>query len=277
MKIQPFLQICSKLVICLISSALLQASIAADEVECDKLRISRLSMNDLSKVLRDKTSICALNNKSLRYVGETSEQLVACLYLSGDAHVQELIITSTGGSVTSAIWAAELISSQELEVTVRGFCASSCANYIATAATSLTVEPYSILSVHGGPSEPDEGALKEMLGKSGGLSGETLEEALRSNVSNLSVGYKIHRHFQMTHEINEDFYTFEATAQPVGDEQNNRLFIVSSALFERCSPNTKIGSYWRAQSATEEADLRNLFRYRSLVDLDDASGNVLCK
>jgi hypothetical protein len=76
-------------------------------------------------------------------------------------------VSSNGGDAEEAIEIGKLIKKLNLNVTVSGLCASSCANYIFTAANIKVVEVNSFIIWHGSPSTgcehtfPDATGMKE--------------------------------------------------------------------------------------------------------------------
>lgn len=60
-----------------------------------------------------------------------------------------IIIDSPGGSETFGILAGQRIIEKQIKLIVRGVCLSSCANYIATASTQITLEEQSVIGFHG--------------------------------------------------------------------------------------------------------------------------------
>jgi hypothetical protein len=69
-----------------------------------------------------------------------------------DSAVNTVVLTSEGGETGAAIAIGELISANKLNVVVRRFCISSCANYLFVAGYRKRVEAGSILAWHGGHS-----------------------------------------------------------------------------------------------------------------------------
>lgn len=63
---------------------------------------------------------------------------------------QLLIIRSQGGEVIPAIKMANIIYNQHMDIQVKGFCASSCANYIFPAGNNKFLEKHAVLLWHGG-------------------------------------------------------------------------------------------------------------------------------
>lgn len=90
---------------------------------------------------------------------ETSTRvgLVGCITKdSADALVEalrrdprDIVIQSEGGDVAAAIKIAEEIQRHHLSILIRGYCHSSCSNYILPTALSVTVEVDSVVTYHG--------------------------------------------------------------------------------------------------------------------------------
>lgn len=74
------------------------------------------------------------------------------IQLGAHDEVRKVRISSGGGDAEAAMDLALLFREARYEVIVEGFCASSCALYIAPAATSLTIAPGGMVAFHQMPS-----------------------------------------------------------------------------------------------------------------------------
>jgi hypothetical protein len=95
--------------------------------------------------------------------GCISEASVSKAIAAFPSNASELIIQSHGGDVGAALTLANEISRRRVSVRIRGFCDSSCANYLVPAGASAVVEAGSRVSFHGDArlslrSYKDEGA-----------------------------------------------------------------------------------------------------------------------
>lgn len=90
--------------------------------------------------------------KTIRITGILGPPVETAFREALSDQVQVVIITSEGGVTESALAIAELIQSRGLNVVVRGYCLSSCANYIFIAGKSKDVEKDSLVGWHGGHS-----------------------------------------------------------------------------------------------------------------------------
>lgn len=66
-----------------------------------------------------------------------------------DASVRTLVITSGGGDVSEGVCLGEYIRDNKLDIEVKDYCGSSCANYLFTAAQNKTILPNSYVGFHG--------------------------------------------------------------------------------------------------------------------------------
>lgn len=82
--------------------------------------------------------------------GFIAAEMKACVLRQNLSDLQRLVVTSTGGFVSAAIDIAEHMAPHRPHVIVRGLCLSSCANYLIPIASRLTVEPRSLIGLHGG-------------------------------------------------------------------------------------------------------------------------------
>jgi hypothetical protein len=78
--------------------------------------------------------------------------------------IESVSISSNGGDAEEAIEIGNLIKQSNLNLTVNGLCASSCANYIFTAANIKTVEVNSFVIWHGSPSTGCEHTFPDTTG-----------------------------------------------------------------------------------------------------------------
>jgi len=93
----------------------------------------------------------------LQFIGDTTMEnalkLERVLNTAGK-EVKTLYVTSGGGAVTGGMKIGELVFERNLKVVVKNLCASSCANYIATASHDTVVEKGAFLGWHGGSTQP---------------------------------------------------------------------------------------------------------------------------
>lgn len=87
---------------------------------------------------------------SIRYDGEISRENNALLLqrVAGQ-HIDQLLIDSPGGSVEAGIALGNWLFDHGIDVVVDGYCLSSCANYVFTAARHKTVRPGAVVAWHG--------------------------------------------------------------------------------------------------------------------------------
>ena len=119
-----------------------------------------------------------LEGSKLLYDGLITDALnerLSELYESGDPRPTALRIRSWGGEINAGMDLGEFVFERGLAVEVFGYCFSSCANYVATAASGLHLEPTAVLGWHGG-------ATQELDPKDIAVSvkGEELEGAQRA-------------------------------------------------------------------------------------------------
>ena len=64
-------------------------------------------------------------------------------------NVTRLLISSDGGEVDAAIKLALWVFENQIDIEVRDYCLSSCANYVFTAAKNKTIHPGAVVAWHG--------------------------------------------------------------------------------------------------------------------------------
>lgn len=82
-----------------------------------------------------------------------AERFIAAIE-SADHPISTLVINSSGGDIEAGMMMGEVVLERELNVRVDGECFSSCANYILTTASSITLEDDSAYGWHGGAYQP---------------------------------------------------------------------------------------------------------------------------
>lgn len=101
----------------------------------------------------EQAKISLISPDTILFDGSITQQNVAVFEELLNAQFQQvatIVIKSVGGDVLSGIYLGELVHSHQLNVIIRGVCASSCANYVATASSNVIVEEGAILGWHGG-------------------------------------------------------------------------------------------------------------------------------
>ncbi len=182
------------------------------------------------------TSRCSRSGDHLVYVGGTDLNLISCLLNQGDA-ATVLSITSTGGPVEFGIWAARIVSARSMVVHVRGYCASSCANYILPAASTIWVDRLSTISVHGGPKRTASSDLEAML-ETSGLSAGTPEftSALTSNMQRLNASVDLHDWYRSNFEVSSGYYELD----DIRAASTDALIIVDPDHLEGCLGRSQV-------------------------------------
>lgn len=100
--------------------------------------------------------ISLINNDTIRFVGKTHEDSFQefLKILEDKSHaITTLVIESGGGDIDFGMRMGELIQKHEIHVIVEKICASSCANYIATAGKTTTITKGAVIGWHGGISQ----------------------------------------------------------------------------------------------------------------------------
>ncbi|NMP16900.1 hypothetical protein [Thalassotalea sp. Y01] len=98
----------------------------------------------------------AQDKKQLSYTGPlTLEDVEAALRLVGDRPIESLSISSVGGFTDAGMRLGYWVFNNQISVTVRDICASSCANYVFTAAKRRIIRPNTVIAWHGGALQND--------------------------------------------------------------------------------------------------------------------------
>ncbi|MCG7514169.1 hypothetical protein [Vibrio sp. MMH1-50] len=78
------------------------------------------------------------------------------LVKSSDKKIKKLRITSPGGEIDTGIEFGYFVKENNLDVEVSRLCFSACANYVLTAANSITIKKDALIGWHGGALQSDE-------------------------------------------------------------------------------------------------------------------------
>jgi len=93
-----------------------------------------------------------------------------------DHRTDTLILTSRGGDVDAAIGMGREIHGRGISVVVRGYCVSSCANYLFLSGRRRIIEPNSFVGFHGTVTSMDIERLIARIKSSGEAAGKQDEE-----------------------------------------------------------------------------------------------------
>ena len=105
----------------------------------------------------EKSNIRLFGTNAIKFVGSTSKEhadLFEKILSQNHENIDTLIIDSSGGDISGGMQVGRLVHEYSLKVIVKNICASSCANYIATASHSVTIEKDALLGWHGGATQP---------------------------------------------------------------------------------------------------------------------------
>lgn len=81
--------------------------------------------------------------------GNTTEPMLTCVQKADLKTVKRVVADSNGGPVVVAVQIGELLAGLHTEMVVRGQCNSACANYFLPVARKITLEPGSLVMLHG--------------------------------------------------------------------------------------------------------------------------------
>lgn len=129
---------------------------------------------------RRASSSVTVEGDTLVLAGSIEKEMLRETRAQLDAHgeVRKVRITSTGGDAEAAMDLALLFREAKYEVIVEGVCASSCALYIAPAATNLTIAPGGLVAFHQMPSPLYRYIITELLKRDSSLDEADLAKRL---------------------------------------------------------------------------------------------------
>lgn len=182
---------------------------------------------------------CSYDGPLIHYNGATTLQLVNCL-LAAPESADRLVVTSAGGNVDWAIFAANVIKRRNLEVEVVGLCASSCANYLVPVARRFVADRYAAILVHGAPMPPDRERLVEAFKRSGySEDSPNFESSLQNNMKSDEQTYMLHNNFVREFNVGSGYYLLEDVAagrRALGQENPSGMIRVDPATLKACMP-----------------------------------------
>ncbi len=214
---------------------------------------------------------CEYAGDLIVYKGNTTLQLVNCL-LGAPKEAERLVITSRGGAVDDAVFAAYLVARRQLDVEVVGQCMSSCANYILPAAEHIFLDRHSIVAVHGSPGRPDREAMIAAFAKAGWTSERpAFEEELERNLLMDEEFFELHSNFSNEFNVGRLYYDIAKVHAYGLEKAGGKSFtiVVDPDWLAACIPNVEL--------TAEQPDLdglSKLFANRYLVTFSSALGQA---
>jgi hypothetical protein len=133
----------------------------------------------------DPNPVVRIDGDTLTYIGATNANGVTALSAAvrnlRREQVTRMVVNSGGGDTKAGIYIGSIIADLKPHLVIETGCFSSCANFIAPAAASITIRPGAFLGWHGN----DRGF--EIVAKEKGL---TVREHLRSMVKDQAAAAK---------------------------------------------------------------------------------------
>lgn len=133
----------------------------------------------------DENPVVRIEGDTLTYIGGTNanglNSLSAAVRNLRRDQVTRMVVNSGGGDTKAAIFIGSIIADLKPDLVIETGCFSSCANFIAPAAASITIRPGAFLGWHGN----DRGFL--IVAKEKGV---TVREHLRSMVKDQAAATK---------------------------------------------------------------------------------------
>lgn len=180
--------------------------------------------------------------------GLTDAALRDCVSSKLTSAVSTVIVTSAGGPAADALGLAELFSGRKLDFRVRRYCNSSCANYLLPTARSLTLEPGSIILLHGGI---DERHVKRLIdgraeliesGIKEGLTPRAAAAAFEQQVAQAEAVRVEQRAFSLKHQVRPGWHLYRSGPDLTVDidrlhlDGSERFLLAEEALIRTCLP-----------------------------------------
>mgnify|MGYP000020161771 CR=1 FL=1 len=204
---------------------------------------------------------CALSQdgQHLTLSGPTDEKMLSCVQENTSPKLTAITVNSNGGNVETAIKAAKLLAENDLTITVKANCNSSCANYFLPIARQIVLQKNSKILLHG---SIDEGLIaKAALEAENGKAPEWGTALVRTQ-SEFAKTHRIHPGW-LLYRTAED-YANRAQSQYVkgrpevwaDDGPPIKMYLVEETFFKSCLQHVIIGSFENTRAAqiyTDEA------------------------
>jgi hypothetical protein len=143
------------------------------------------AQSDPGKPSTDLNPVVRIEGDTLTYIGGTNRNGVSALSAAvrtlPRGQVTRMVVNSGGGDTKAAIFIGSIIADLKPHLFIETGCFSSCANFIAPAAASITIRPGAFLGWHGN----DRGIA--IVAKQEGL---TVREHLRAMVKDQAAAAK---------------------------------------------------------------------------------------
>jgi hypothetical protein len=202
---------------------------------------------------------CSEAHDTLAYVGPTDGGLIACL--NARPRAKRLQITSLGGPVSQAIEAARIVGKRKMDVSVAGFCGSSCGNYIIAAAARLDVLPDSVVMLHGaplaGPAAQRAQAIDAL--EEAGIPEDQLTSAILDQaVAQLQAQRALHDAFAADFAVGNEWYDLTAYYRALQGQPGGPMLLVSPEFARACLHHPRIGTFWYPATGDERERIRQM-------------------
>lgn len=207
---------------------------------------------------------------TVRYIGPTDDSLLRCL--SGHPSPGfTLLISSGGGDALKAIEAADAVAERGWNIRVRGICASSCGNYLVPAATSVTVEPFSAILLHGGPENSDvyvQAVQDQAEARQRAEYPEASDEAILEGRRIMrSVALRLldaHEAFVQARNVGPEWYLLDEFAGPHGGFSPSDFAVADPSYLTRQAPGVQQDGYWFPRSPEDKTTLETMIAEATL-------------
>ncbi len=218
--------------------------------------------------------------KWLTFEGST-DLLPACLTTHRLGPNDTLQITSQGGLTTPAIVAGMYIDKWRINVQIEGFCMSSCANYIAAAANTLSINSFSVLGLHGAPALASQEAVDELraqIMKTSQIAESDREKVLKASIDGLRQDSGMHQLAAMSLNVDSGWYELkEMRKRHQRPAVRGAMVIPSRRNVLNCLKGVQVGALWFPETAADREAIWELYpSSRTQFTFDDETSSVAC-
>lgn len=203
-------------------------------------------------------------DSTVRYVGPTDDSLLQCLEENSSPGLT-LLISSGGGDALKAIEAANAVAERGWSIKVRGICASSCGNYLVPAASSVAVEPFSAILLHGGPENSDayiqavqDQAEARQRADYPEVSDEAILEGRRIMRSVMLRLLEAHEEFVEARHVRPEWYQLDEFERPDGGLSPSDFAVIDPSYLAQQAPRVEHAGFWFPRSLEDKSKLATM-------------------
>ena len=208
------------------------------------------------------------SRETLTVSGDTDEKMLGCFETYFSQAISNIIISSNGGRVDTAIKIAQLVATNDISLTINRACNSSCANYIMPVSKRIIVRPGAQILLHG--------SIDQGFAATHGKWAQEQADLQRDFANNFDIpsGWLLLR-TPKQYELKQPSPFISGTYENWGnDKATAKFFLVEENFFKSCFPKKDI--YFHPKTLSNNSrkgeDLKKKYAKKGIYP----TGNMLC-